>query len=1376
MISELFLKIISGAVVGYTTNDLALRMLFEKVLGIPSIVEQTKDTFIKNISQLVESEIIRHDNISEEVKKEKFREAFLIMLTEFIENQLRTEFAKDEKLSDIPGIDESIERLILIIEDKLDDIIRKTLNGTLSELRIADFTSQQQVSVISESIYDLSVETLKDEHFLEILSNDIWHEFKREKVSDVFSPIIFDSVSSYTTHFFDELHETLKDGELPIDAFIHRFLENIEASKLIFQLSESISKKKISEILGSGDHQKIANEVHQVLSKELSNTSENAPFRRLIYIFIDVLKQEETSIFQILPPAIGDNFEKFIRKNIPILLDAVIEWIQENRIEINALVNQSFEENSSTIGKWLVNILYSSVSEQFGVVDKIIEIANNQKTDEKTQELAQEATDFIINYLKEHSLGSLLQKFNQDKLTEVLHQLVISLVDEKLLGKGADSMSVVLERKVGQLWPAERQKNDLLQLTHYLIDEKLVRDFLYQRKSTDKGKEIVVERINRIKNQPLYSIFNDQTIEKFGKKVQLYSYKTLHDEKKTLLPNLEKSIWKEIKNKHFANYFGPSSIQKITPKLKKLASKLIRKISDDTKQRPIHDLIGVVEKISSLPLKLTNAIIGYIDRNINRLMQGQVSRIVEQNLHNKHQQLPEMVKGFMGNNMKPITYFGAILGAIAGGITSFIHFGDSTTALLITIACVYGVTGLGTNWIAIKMIFRPYRPKYLFGLKLPFTPSVISSNQSNFAQNMGDFVGQQLLNEESIGSDIEDKLGSLKSTIFNTFVESDYKTIDTLLDTEKKNISKKVSKVIANDLFTHRYDYASKSIKALESELDQLTDIDAQTLENTFANLSQKEIVYTTLSAYFTKRVILLLQDDLMLEDALPEKFVEQIFEGVREILKRQITKTNNWIQDDTLFDELKMIFRDKLIQYRSKTLNEVPLFHDNKNKIKEKVWGFIDESMNDSNFQDKIFKVIERQILKYSEKDLPIRDLFGGRPYQLLQEQSIGMIEQLMHMIIKRMNQSDEEFAQRIYETAKSKNRLSVLYEGIIKKTTKDLVNNKVPDLLLRGLPEITQKIQHKISIIAKETKVKELEISIQNDVLRDTVKSLLTNQRLTKSIQFVLNRIVDEVFNTKIEDILNVGDVTEGELYDSLSRNLAPEIEIIRSHIDIQLNDKQKSALIVNDLLVMIIDIFNKIILSKKVKDIFEGVDDKELEKGIQNTFSILLGSRSFQKLIKHLASSLSKEIGNKGLHHLFDKQQMLHDLERGIYRSIENHKVQEQIRDISGGLSHIILDNFNHSLKRETKDYLLDKMLEGLMKSAIPHSSKLIRKIDFKGIVVNEINMMDPQKIEELFYGFAGVYFNRLIIYGFFLGLPIGAMLDFGLIQLVNFLLSD
>ncbi|MBB6461070.1 DUF445 family protein [Flammeovirga kamogawensis] len=1375
MISELILKIFSGAVVGYTTNDLALRMLFEKVLGIPSIVEQTKESFIQNISKLVESEIIRHDNISVEVQKDNFKDALLVMLTDFVEIHLRAEFKKDEIIADIPNIDKSIDRLIAIIDENFKDSLRKGLNGLLQNTVVSDFTSKQQVAHISDSILELVLTTLSKDHLVESLTNDIWHELKREQTQSIIAPILFDSISNYSEDFFDELHTSLKDGKLPLNQFIDKLLFHFESDQLIDNLSESISQKSISDFIGAGDHQNIAKEVHRILISEFKDPSDNAPIKRLIRIFIEVIGNEKTTIFELLPPAIGQNFEKFLRKNIPIILDGVVEWIQENREEINQIVNQSFEEQSSFMGKWVMNLFVDSVSERFKVVDEIINIANNQKNEENSIEIAQKGANFMVEYLKTNSIGSLINRFDQKGLINTIHGLIISLVDEKLVGQGADSMSLFLDKKIGNIWSKNRRKNDLNKLVNFLIDEQLISEFLYKRKSTEKGKKIVKDRLNKIKEQPLYSLFTDQTIHNFAKKTQVYTEKTLREEKVGISVGIEKVVWEEISNKRFSKFIGPNSIEKWSPKIKKFSISFLRDAFNKGKKRPIHDLVAIAEKSTSLPRKMTEGIIGYINRNINRLMKGQVSRIVADNLHNKHKELPSMVKGFMGSNMKPITYFGAILGAIAGGLTAYIPLGDNVYTMVGAIAGVYGVTGLATNWIAIKMIFRPYKAVKIFGMKMPFTPSVISKNQSKFADNMGDFVGKQLLNEESIGSDLTSKLTSLRTNIYTTFVESDYKTLDVLLETEKKGISKKISKVASHQLFSNRYAYAEIISKKIEKELFSENKFSDLSLQTTFIDFAHKDIVYNALSSFLSRQVIKILDNDLMLNDAIPDKFIDQMFGAVKQILSKQIDNTNQWVQDDVLFIHLKNIFRDKFIEYRTKSLNEIPIFEKNKTRIKESIWNGLIEALNEDSFQERLLEFFESQIEQLSNKELPIRDLFGGKPYEALQENSIQIVDQLINHVIKHLRDNDEKFAQEVYDATIEKRKMAMIYEGNIKRTTKELTNNKIPDLLRRGLPEITQKIQNKLSVIAKDTKVKDLEIELKKGPLQEGIKNLLNNNRLLTSIQFVLNRIVDEIFDTKIENILSVGSISKGEIYEHLNTNLTPEIKIVRNHIQEQLYDKNKKDLIVDDLNLMIKDISKKLILSKKVNDIFKNTDADELKNGIENTFKILLKSRSTQNTVSSLASNLAITIENQGITSIIQKEQFLFDLEKGIAKTLENNKNQEVIREITKNMSIQMLNNFNKCLTKETKNYLLDKVLDGLIKSASPHIGTLIRNIDFKDIVVTEINQMDPAKIEELFYGFAGMYFKRLIIYGFFLGLPIGAMLDFGLLQLVTFLIK-
>ncbi len=70
--------------------------------------------------------------------------------------------------------------------------------------------------------------------------------------------------------------------------------------------------------------------------------------------------------------------------------------------------------------------------------------------------------------------------------------------------------------------------------------------------------------------------------------------------------------------------------------------------------------------------------------------------------------------------------------------------------LLLAPPCVGGVIGYFTNDLAIKMLFRPYRPYYLFKRRLPLTPGLIPSNQSRLARRVADTIMGSLLTPEEI--------------------------------------------------------------------------------------------------------------------------------------------------------------------------------------------------------------------------------------------------------------------------------------------------------------------------------------------------------------------------------------------------------------------------------------------------------------------------------------------------------------------------------------------------------------------------------------------------------------------------------------------------
>lgn len=58
------------------------------------------------------------------------------------------------------------------------------------------------------------------------------------------------------------------------------------------------------------------------------------------------------------------------------------------------------------------------------------------------------------------------------------------------------------------------------------------------------------------------------------------------------------------------------------------------------------------------------------------------------------------------------------------------------------------IIGYFTNWLAIKMMFRPHQPKYIIGMKIPFTPGLIPKERGHLAEAIGNSISENLMNRE----------------------------------------------------------------------------------------------------------------------------------------------------------------------------------------------------------------------------------------------------------------------------------------------------------------------------------------------------------------------------------------------------------------------------------------------------------------------------------------------------------------------------------------------------------------------------------------------------------------------------------------------------
>lgn len=69
---------------------------------------------------------------------------------------------------------------------------------------------------------------------------------------------------------------------------------------------------------------------------------------------------------------------------------------------------------------------------------------------------------------------------------------------------------------------------------------------------------------------------------------------------------------------------------------------------------------------------------------------------------------------------------------------------------IITAPLIGAVIGTVTNGIAIKMLFRPWKPVYIGKFQLPFTPGLIPKEKPRIAKAIAKVVGNNLLDDETI--------------------------------------------------------------------------------------------------------------------------------------------------------------------------------------------------------------------------------------------------------------------------------------------------------------------------------------------------------------------------------------------------------------------------------------------------------------------------------------------------------------------------------------------------------------------------------------------------------------------------------------------------
>ncbi|ABK62599.1 DUF445 domain-containing protein [Clostridium novyi] len=457
-------------------------------------------------------------------------------------------------------------------------------------------------------------------------------------------------------------------------------------------------------------------------------------------------------------------------------------------------------------------------------------------------------------------------------------------------------------------------------------------------------------------------------------------------------------------------------------------------------------------------------------------------------------------------------------------------------------AIVGAIIGYITNWLAIKMLFRPHEEKRIFGIKIPFTPGLIPKEQKRIAKSVGNAVGEHLLTKDTM-------IDALK----NNEVDSKFKVWANkkVKEVIKKNIS--VKEELRNLLGNKIYDFINSvrvklsniiltAIKKDEVKV-QLEDMIVNSIkeelkknpediinscfyQNITKNLLDMSIGFKNSSEFknylekgIQKKLIKLENIDKPLDEVIPM--------GVISSLKVYIYNKNYDISMG-----IKGILKDEKVQLKlqgvfseliSTNLNPMVAMFLNPTTIYNKVYSVLDEYLDREETQKEVAIFINDIIDKLLK--LKLSNIMS----QISEDAKIKNTEAISDLILK--NVVEDELFHEILLKLEEKFKEHESIEELLSKANinsdkilRDLIGNKLEKILKSKETEekvkvYTDSIVNKIleSKICDITKGKEEEILNVCDNLAETGFNKFIENEASEFLEvFDISKIVEDKINT--------------------------------------------------------------------------------------------------------------------------------------------------------------------------------------------------------------------------------------------------------------------
>lgn len=1306
-INKLLIELLAGAFTGYTTNSLAVKMLFKNYGPFGGVIIKTREEFIENISQLVERDIINEKTLEESLNNEEFKESIRQSLEYFFAESLNTH--SNFVIKDIPKFNRSLDNSFYFFKENSQIYYQKAAGIILSEFCTKELLSKKQFNYITQQFFDelssIFINTPKYKDFLKELMANV----NKKNLNTLLPPKSIEIMSNNYKAILDKPAFLRND----LKFLLANIKKLLKLDQLSGQLIQEIKKKRLQDL-------KIDEDYFYKLRDNLINTTNSKNGQRIIRNFfkklLDSISKENLSIATFFDDRQENDINEIVQAKLEKEINLANQWIDFNHRKIDYIFDQIFyktlkqesrrspwktaikksayklyRQNSNTtpnsiISTSLKNIKYSKNKNKLkGYINRylssielkhILVYANSNLHQDKNTE-----KDKFLSKTNFFSLENISNAFNKT-LNKYLNSLDLNIFSEDTIGEIINLDIFDRKNLIGIINKNQELEKYLLGLFSPNVDEII--------------ESIFHNKISLLSNPEEKDIYYEKLINIFSKNKGLLKFQ------------LENKIYKNIEDKPLAELINEQSLNS---GLSSFNEYIYNNIHNKYKEKENYNLNTLISNFTKNEKNISNfseLLIKQINLNLPSLLKGNISGIIRNNLQSiSDNDVKEIIEDFIGQELKPITYFGALLGIITALLlyllqTNTVQITESQLPLSLL---VYGFIGYITNVIAIKMIFRPYNKKKILGIPLPFTPGVVSKEKGKFANSVGNFIDKELLNQTTVKTIINKKREIIHNIFRKKIIENDYQFLLELIRENRSEISISLLNYLKKEK-NNLIDYLIKIIKKpefLENKQKLLNSISENLGEGIEYHI-QKNI--GNLSIYLYN--IIKEADDI--SSLIPEFLKENINKSIEEIVE---DKTDYYIESLRKNQEegkIENILADLIdnfyYKYQNKKLEDIP------EEFQKKIGRFL------YNFSKKILINNSEAIKKMSNSVITQSgEKFLANTPKLVKENK----NQLKKLIIK-------EAKSKIGYWAKA---------GKIVGFEETL--ESFADLFIdEGIPEI-------LDLFLKERSDSILEEFLLNDSeLIKILTGIFDNQQFRETIEENIFFLLKELSVVSLSDLFAFLKIEKAS---DILKHFSREIIFLSNELLENLkNNKDKLKKELNN---FSSEILEEYFYSKNVDRVLKNIDENIIEKTIRHIYEELnLGdfiSRFFSHITKDIISNNISD--NK----LINVNYLEKDL-NNIYDSFfTNPTMLKQLKFLLSDIISDITYKIPKIIDKETAEYLLDLLITAIIDTMEIFLPELIKQINIKNITVKEINNMNPEEIEKLFYSFAGKYFGKLEKYG-------------------------